>query len=457
MPSGQRRGTSGFSVPFKPVLKGSDVYSVETGDLCLRALMVQVGRNGPHASVSSCNSHDGILNNICGFSIVKCSNYKDLRIAVLDYRDYPVSPYGDSGDWITKVRTVFTKDVATARNAINAISSGGGNDMPEAVFSAVARTMAGSEIGAWRADAERRIILMGDAPGHDPEPWAGGYSYSDIIAYWSGLEDKVAVHSVYIGGSADATAQLTSLAADTGGSTRYAASASGVVGAMEDLITEFTETPRFPRDGVKSFMPVFSFVPPSEAMGPPIQSVLLELQIFDGKKGQWKNYKKVTLAPDSTTWVSPKPLPLADYRWRVGFNRKTGVFMLPSGESRTIRGATIMEEGWTEFSRKTVDPGTPVQLSPYKYHTAAQSSVTYQFTTVLNADSYAVEIWAQDKEGIWKVWKKMTLKPSKKDAGATILEKALNGHKAGITYRWRVQPLNYDRKKPIDGEWIGLP
>ena len=102
----------------------------------------------------------------------------------------------EPGDWITIVRAAFTEDANVARAAINAISTGGGNDEPEAVFSALIRTMSGSEIGGWRKDAERHIIMMGDAPGHNPEPWAGGYSYADVLAAWAAETNKVSIHAL---------------------------------------------------------------------------------------------------------------------------------------------------------------------------------------------------------------------------------------------------------------------
>lgn len=383
------------------------------------------------------------------------NNYRDLRIAVVDYRDYPESPYGGYSDWITNVQTPFTSNATTARNAINAISDGGGADWPEAVFSAVRRTMSGSEIGTWRENAERRIILMGDAPGHNPEPWAGGYSYADVIAYWQSLTNKISIHALYIGGDEAAKQQFHALAGDTGGSTRYADAAAGVPGAMDDLIDEFTETPRFPRDETMSLKPVFSFIPPTESMGPPVKNVLLEIQKWKTKKAAWKRYKKKKLSDTATSWTCTKPLPKGDYRWRVGYVRKSGIFTLPSGESRKIKGATLVEVDWTEFTRVHVDPSNPEQLTPSSSFTAASKKISYKFTAAVNATKYAMKIYRQNSKGEWKRWKKLKVKPSKKDPTATILEVKVKGHKIGAEYIWYVQSLNYDRPKPVDDAWIG--
>ncbi|MFZ0034545.1 MAG: papain-like cysteine protease family protein [Sedimentisphaerales bacterium] len=393
-------------------------------------------------------------------------NYKDLRIAVVDYRDNPeCAECGELGvDYITNVDTTFTTDANTAKDAINAITIGNGMDWPEAVFSAVIRTMSGTEIGGWRKDAERRIILMGDAPGHDPEPWDGGYSFADVLAFWAAEPNKVAIHALAIYDT-DAEAQFGALAAATGGSTRYV-DYGGAADAMSDVIDEFTATPRFPRGDTTSFMPVFTFTPPSESMGPPAKNILLEIQKLKvdsdpNTSTNWKNYLKVKLAKDATSWKPTKIFPQGNYRWRLGYVYSAGPLMLPSGASRTIKGATLMETDWTEFTRVEVEPSAPVQLTPASAFTADDANdkvIHYQFNSAVNASSYAMEIYKYDtKKCVYKCWKKLTVKPPAKDPTAEILDVKVSGHTIGSLYRWRVQSLNYDRPKPDPYDWVGLP
>ena len=60
----------------------------------------------------------------------------------------------------------LTTSAATAQTAINAITVGGGGDIPEAVYSATYATLEGGIIGGWRNDpTSRMVIVMGDAPG----------------------------------------------------------------------------------------------------------------------------------------------------------------------------------------------------------------------------------------------------------------------------------------------------
>lgn len=270
------------------------------------------------------------------------ANYKDLRLAVVDYRDNPAcEECADSGDWITKVDTAFTTDANVAKAAINSIYVGGGADLPEAVFSALIFTMEDTiGLGGWRKDAERHIILMGDAPGHDPEPWDGGYSYADLIAIWEAEPNKISIDALlpatWGGGYDDtASAQFSGIAAATGGSMRTA-SDTNTGPAMLEIVDEITTTPRAPQGNVAAFKPVFTFVPPTESMGPLVKNILLEIQKWnvnpkDPNIGAWKKYMLVKLTdPNATSWTPLKPLPKGDYQWRVGYVRGAGTFLLRS-------------------------------------------------------------------------------------------------------------------------------
>lgn len=388
------------------------------------------------------------------------ANYKDLRLAVVDYRDNPAcSSCADSGDWITKVDTAFTTDANVARAAINSIYVGGGADTPEAVFSALVRTMSGSEIGGWRKDAERHIIMMGDAPGHDPEPWDGGYSYADVLSIWAAEPNKIAIDALLTGsyGYDDtASAEFSGFAAATGGSMRSTAD-SNAGAAVVEIVNEITDTPRSPRGDVAAFKPVFTFVPPTESMGPLVKNILLEIQKWDTKKSAWKKYMLVKLKdPNATSWTPLKPLPLGDYRWRTGYVRGAGTFTLPSFVTRKIAAATLMEPNWITFTRGEVVAGTPTMVSPttsssYSF-TATDKEVHYIFGTVVGADSYSLGIYAfkQPKTGIgtYKLWKKLAIKSSAADPNTGQVTVTVKGHTLDAAYEWSVQALNYDHPKP---------
>ncbi|MGD0573569.1 MAG: C39 family peptidase [Sedimentisphaerales bacterium] len=391
------------------------------------------------------------------------ANYKDLRLAVVDYKDNPDCESCDTDptvDYITHVDTVWTADANVAKAAINNLPpADGGGDLPEAVFSALVRTMSGSEIGDWRKDAERHIILMGDAPGHDPEPWDGGYSYADVLAIWAAEPNKIAIDALLpqAGGEydEDASAQFSGLAAATGGSMQSATDSNTGV-AMLEIVNEITTTPRSPRASIAAFKPVFTFIPPTESMGPLVKNILLEIQKWnvntkDPNKSVWKKYMLVKLAdPNATSWTPPKPLPQGDYQWRVGYVRGAGTFMLPSGETRKVAAATLMEPNWTAFTREEVVPATPTLVSPYSSFTATDKEQDFIFDTVVGADAYALGISAQQpKTGTWKLWKKLTVKPSAADPNTGTITVTVKGLTLNGSYEWSVQALNYDNPKPV--------
>lgn len=95
----------------------------------------------------------------------KIKEFKDLRLGLLLYRDYgdsysyknlPVRIYDFTDDFDT-----FSKNILDVK-----ILGKEGGDIPEAVYEALYASM---EYYSWRNDAQRKIILIGDAEPH-PRP-----------------------------------------------------------------------------------------------------------------------------------------------------------------------------------------------------------------------------------------------------------------------------------------------
>ena len=99
----------------------------------------------------------------------KIKEFKDLRLGLLLYRDY-----GDTYKWMDlPVRKFeFTGRIETLRKYLSSFYIHGteGGDIPEAVYEAL---FASLEYYKWRSDAERKIILIGDAEPH-PSPRGSG-------------------------------------------------------------------------------------------------------------------------------------------------------------------------------------------------------------------------------------------------------------------------------------------
>ena len=90
----------------------------------------------------------------------------DIQFGVVDFRDYPIAPYGESGDWPYRLRQPITNNRASVEAAINAMSHGGGADGPEAYTRALYESYTDSAI-AWRSDARRFVVMFGDNVPHD--------------------------------------------------------------------------------------------------------------------------------------------------------------------------------------------------------------------------------------------------------------------------------------------------
>ena len=107
----------------------------------------------------------------------KIKEFKSLRMGLLLYRDY-----GDTYKWMNLPvkKFEFTSRIEDLRKNLNGFYIHGteGGDIPEAVYEAL---FASLEYYKWRKDAERKIILIGDAEPH-PTPRGNGKYSKDFVA-----------------------------------------------------------------------------------------------------------------------------------------------------------------------------------------------------------------------------------------------------------------------------------
>ena len=172
----------------------------------------------------------------------------DYRVAVADYRDYPESPYGGSADYVYDLKLTFSNDKDAINSSINGLTLGWGADWRESVYSALVMSMLdvnkslnNSDNYGWRSGVHKAIIIMGDAPPHDPEVWIGGYALDDVI-YWSENIDPVKVYSVVVGSHSGTYAAFSEISEKTGGKVYTSSTASGVadaiIKAIGDIVTD---------------------------------------------------------------------------------------------------------------------------------------------------------------------------------------------------------------------------
>ncbi len=72
----------------------------------------------------------------------------DARIAVMDYRDFPTSPYGGAGDYPYHDVQRFTSNLGTAVRGIQSLALGYGGDTPESVYSGLMHAIQSPSLGS---------------------------------------------------------------------------------------------------------------------------------------------------------------------------------------------------------------------------------------------------------------------------------------------------------------------
>jgi hypothetical protein len=164
----------------------------------------------------------------------------DWRIGIVTYRDHP-GYGGDSGDYPSYVDLDFSTNPSQIQSAINAIEVNGGGDTPESVYSGL---MTALEF-EWRNGAKKAIVLMGDAPPHDPEP-VTGLQMDDVLQYAFNL-DPVNIYPLLIADNPETRVTFQQLADGSSGRMFYAASAEYVIDTMFTTIGSIAYEPELSR------------------------------------------------------------------------------------------------------------------------------------------------------------------------------------------------------------------
>ena len=195
----------------------------------------------------------------------------DYRVAIVTYEDH--TDPGPSSDTLLG----FSSDAPGIVSAVQSISLNPGNvDIPEEVYSGLMQAL--TQL-AWREEAARVIILMGDAPPHDPEPETG-FTEADVIeaangvtinplptlasvnlSQTTGTAASTTIHAILIDNDAAARASFTRLAEGTRGRLFEAATADEVVDAVLDVIDVIDPTPPPPPPSAADCTSLFGSAP----------------------------------------------------------------------------------------------------------------------------------------------------------------------------------------------------
>lgn len=131
----------------------------------------------------------------------------DVVMGVGDYRDFPVDPYGDAGDWPFRVRQTMTADVSAVQTALNMLAAGGGNDGPESTVEGLYRAVAGASCpdgfgeACFRNSSHPIIVVVTDAEMHNGP--GGANAYSGVTARtWTEMIAALNAENVKVVGAA---------------------------------------------------------------------------------------------------------------------------------------------------------------------------------------------------------------------------------------------------------------
>ncbi len=114
--------------------------------------------------------------------------FPDPRFGVGSFRDFPVAPNGNSGDWVWRLDLDLTDDEPELLTKLGAIVADGGGDIPESQYEAVYQAMVGNGIDldgdnnpgnsdgevpsqpvSWDTNRAPIIFVMTDAQFHDAD------------------------------------------------------------------------------------------------------------------------------------------------------------------------------------------------------------------------------------------------------------------------------------------------
>jgi hypothetical protein len=163
----------------------------------------------------------------------------DFRIAVVDYKDVDsVDPPGCPPDYDAVVDLPFSRQTGDVGIALSFLLTkvSGGCDIPEDVLSGVQRAVS----LPWRRGATKAIILMGDAPGHDPEPHSGLTSAAVIAA--ANAVDPASIYPILVGSDLSAAIFQNNLALGTGGRTFDGRGGGGVGEALLQALSAILDS-----------------------------------------------------------------------------------------------------------------------------------------------------------------------------------------------------------------------
>lgn len=266
----------------------------------------------------------------------------DAQFAVAGFRDYPIAPYGDVGDWVYRRVSRMSPDKEDWLGGIEALTASGGFDAPEVQFDSLVAA-AGPGVFAdptlgpqpdcgWREEAgvTRVLVVATDAPFHVPGP--GKPHVHDLMSTISALEAR---GIIVVGLKAPgAELELDALASATGGSVLPVASdGSDIASAILAGLSTLPATVRMVSDCAAPIGTAFA--PPEQTVLPGEKATFVErISVAEGASGGTYRCRD---------WALVNGAPLKDHRGHILYEHKK--IHVPGITAWPVRDTNELEPG----------------------------------------------------------------------------------------------------------------
>lgn len=107
----------------------------------------------------------------------------DIQFGFGSFVDYPVAPFGSSGDYVYQNHLSLTTDSAALQSAIDAAEVKSGYDAPEAQLAALLTLARQYTSLGFRSDSYHSVVLLTDASYHEKGDEGGAYSDASSVSY----------------------------------------------------------------------------------------------------------------------------------------------------------------------------------------------------------------------------------------------------------------------------------
>ena len=169
----------------------------------------------------------------------------ELQMGLASFVDYPISPWGVTGDYAYQLNQQLTTDRATWLSAVDSMTIRNGGDVPESQYEGLYEIASGCD---WRSDASKFVVITTDASFHTPVNdgngvYTDGYpgaSRDQAVTALTGAGVKVVALTAPGSGS-----EMVDIATATGGTTEATSSSSSniataVINALGGIFYDIT-------------------------------------------------------------------------------------------------------------------------------------------------------------------------------------------------------------------------